>query len=79
MCLRAKMTTTSTNFKIDVWSEKGSGLYRLRLDGFNYLRKISKAIVAYAHAHCRAIAMEDLSGITAKGSKIAELFEPEKP
>jgi hypothetical protein len=27
-------------FKIDVWSEKGSGLYRLRLDGFNYLRNI---------------------------------------
>ena len=27
-------------FKIDVWSEKGSGLYRLRLDGFNFLRNI---------------------------------------
>jgi hypothetical protein len=27
-------------FKIDVWSEKGSGLYRLRLDGFNFLRYI---------------------------------------
>jgi hypothetical protein len=27
-------------FKIDVWSEKRSGLYRMRLDGFNYLRNI---------------------------------------
>ena len=27
-------------FKIDVWSEKGSGLYQLRLDGFGYVRYI---------------------------------------
>jgi len=27
-------------FKIDVWSEKGSGIYRVRLDGFGYLKSI---------------------------------------
>jgi putative transposase len=33
--------------------------------------RTSKAIVAYAHAHCRAIAIEGLDGVTADGSKIA--------
>jgi hypothetical protein len=27
-------------FKIDVWSEKGSGIYRLRLDGFNFVHNL---------------------------------------
>ena len=33
--------------------------------------RTSKAIVAYAQAHCRAIAIEDLGGVTSEGSKIA--------
>jgi putative transposase len=32
--------------------------------------RTSKAVVAYAHAHCRAIAIEKLSGVNAEGSKI---------
>lgn len=32
--------------------------------------RTSKAIVDYAQAHCRAIAIEDLGGVTAKDSKI---------
>jgi hypothetical protein len=38
-------------FKIDVWSDKGTGVYRLRLDGFNYLRNItSDALSPLMHA-----------------------------
>lgn len=33
--------------------------------------RTSKAIVAYAQAHCRAIAIEKLQGVTAESSKIA--------
>jgi IS605 OrfB family transposase len=32
--------------------------------------RTSKAIVAYAQSHCRAIAIENLSGITSEGSKV---------
>jgi hypothetical protein len=38
-------------FKIDVWSDKSTGVYRLRLDGFNYLRVIkSDALSPLMHA-----------------------------
>jgi hypothetical protein len=38
-------------FKIDVWSEKNKGEYRMRLDGFNYLRNVtSEALPPLLHA-----------------------------
>jgi hypothetical protein len=39
LCVIARQNASDIyQFKIDVWTEKRSGLYRLRLDGFNFVR-----------------------------------------
>jgi hypothetical protein len=58
-------------FKIDVWSKKDTGIYRMRLDGFHYLKNIPYDTLP---ALLEDLASIDSRNVLAEGKVIEEEF-----